>query len=223
MLESLVLPFDVVWNLTFFDLWPLNRMSGDEVTVDAFACWPKAYMLGPLVSPFDVVWNLTFIFDLLTPNDPGHFFKTITFVEKLRLTICMSHMTTLPKAWESYSIFSESNFLTPVTKWPHIDIWPSNIGIGSQANAHIWVLWSCYVIWKSYSNFNINDLSPSDPKWPHIDIWPHNIGRGSQADAHVWLLLSWYTTWMCYSIFSENDLLTPVTPNDPRLTFHSIA
>ena len=85
MLTSLVLPFDVVWNLTFFDRWPLNRRSGDEVTVDAFASWPKAYMLAPLVLPFDVVWNLTFIFDLLTPNDPGHFFKTITFVEKLKV------------------------------------------------------------------------------------------------------------------------------------------
>ena len=24
------------------------------------------------------------------------------------------------------------------------------------------------------------------------------------------------------SIFGENDILTPVTPNDPRLTFHPI-
>ena len=26
---------------------------------------------------------------------------------------------------------------------------------------------------------------------------------------------------MSYSIFSENEFLTPVTPNDPRLTFDS--
>ena len=161
MLASLVLPFDVVWNLTFFDLWLLNRRSGDEVTVDAFACWPKAYMLAPLVSPFDVVWNLTFIFDLLTPNDPGHFFKTITFVEKLKVN-CMheSHGQVM-------AFLVKVTFWPQWPKWPHIDIWPSNIGRGFQADAHIWVLYSCYVIWKSYSNFNINDLltpvTPNDP------------------------------------------------------------
>ena len=65
-------------------------------------------------------------------------------------------------------------------------------------------------------------FNPSDPKWPQIDIWPHNIGRTSQADVHVWVLWPCYTTWTSYSIFSENALLTPVTPNDPRLTFDPI-
>ena len=59
---------------------------------------------------------------------------------------------------------------------------------------------------------------PQVPKWPHIDIWPNNIGRGSQADAFVWVLWSCYVTWKSYSIFTTNDLLTPVTPNDSRLT-----
>ena len=61
-----------------------------------------------------------------------------------------------------------------------------------------------------------------DPKWPQVNIWPHNIGRGSQTDEHVWVQLSCYVTWTSYSIFSENNLLTPVTLNDPRLTFDPI-
>ena len=44
----------------------------------------------------------------------------------------------------------------------------------------------------------------------------------SQADQPVWVLWSCYVTWTSYSIYSENDLLTPVTPNDPRLTFDPI-
>ena len=59
-----------------------------------------------------------------------------------------------------------------------------------------------------------------------IDIWPHNIDKGSQADQPVdqpvWVLWSCYVTWTSYSIFSANDLSTPVTPNDPRLTFDPI-
>ena len=31
-----------------------------------------------------------------------------------------------------------------------------------------------------------------------------------------------YVIWTSYSIFSENDLLTPLTLNDPRLTFDLI-
>ena len=31
-----------------------------------------------------------------------------------------------------------------------------------------------------------------------------------------------YVTWTSYSILSANDLLTPVTPNNPRLAFDSI-
>ena len=42
-------------NLNFFDLWSLNRRSEEKVTVDTFACFPKANMLAPLVLPFDVV------------------------------------------------------------------------------------------------------------------------------------------------------------------------
>ena len=64
-------------------------------------------------------------------------------------------------------------------------------------------------------------FDPCDPKWPQVYIWLHNIGRGSQADAHVLVLWSCYAKWTSNSISSENNLLTPVTPNDPRLTFNT--
>ena len=63
------------------------------------------------------------------------------------------------------------------------------------------------------------------PYWPQmIPDWrlTHNIGRVFPADAHAWVSWSSYTKWMSYGILNENDLLTPVTPNDPRLTFDSI-
>ena len=104
-------------------------------------------------------------------------------------------------------------------KWPQVDIWPHDICSGSQADEHVWVLWSCYVTWTNWSIFKWKwPFDPCDPKWPQIDTWLHNIGRGSQADQPVWVLWSCCVTWTSYSIFSEKDLLTPVTPNDPRLT-----
>ena len=63
------------------------------------------------------------------------------------------------------------------------------------------------------------------PQWPQmtqIEILPHNMGRESQADAQVWVLWSFCVSWASYIIFSENNLLTPVTPNDPTLTFDPI-
>ena len=60
---------------------------------------------------------------------------------------------------------------------------------------------------------------PSDPKWPQIEIWPLNIVWGSKLDQHVWVLWSCYVAWTNYSIFGESDILTPVTPNFPRLIF----
>ena len=67
-------------------------------------------------------------------------------------------------------------------------------------------------------------FDPSDPKWPQIDIWPHDIGRGFQDDD----IYESYGHAMYHGrvrpivFFCENDLLTPVTPNDPRLTFDPI-
>ena len=52
-------------------------------------------------------------------------------------------------------------------KWPQIDTWPHNIGRGSQAGQHAWVLWLYYVTGTNYSIFSENDLltpvTPNDP------------------------------------------------------------
>ena len=40
-LTVLLLSFEVVWDLTFFDLWYLFRRSDEEVTVDFFDVWPR--------------------------------------------------------------------------------------------------------------------------------------------------------------------------------------
>ena len=61
-----------------------------------------------------------------------------------------------------------------------------------------------------------------DPKWPQVNIWPHKIGTRSHTDERVWVLWSSYVTWTSYSILNANDLLTPVTPNDPRLRFDPV-
>ena len=93
---------------------------------------------------------------------------------------------------------------------------------GSQTYTYVWVTR------KYYENRRVNafkwkyKFDHCDPKWPQVNIWPHKIGRGSQTDKHVWVLWSCYVTWTIYSIFSVNGLLTPVTPNNPRLTFDPI-
>ena len=50
-------------------------------------------------------------------------------------------------------------------KWPQLDIWPHNIGRGSQADQHVWVLWSFYVTWTSYSILGKIAFDPCDPTW----------------------------------------------------------
>ena len=74
-LTVLLLSFEVVWDLTFFDLWPLfgwrgqcglqwplNHRSGEKVTVDIFWCLTPTNTLTVLVLPFKIVQNLTPIF-----------------------------------------------------------------------------------------------------------------------------------------------------------------
>ena len=51
----------VIW--PFFDLWPLNRRSDKEVTVDTYACLPNTNTLTLLLLSFQVVCNLTSFFD----------------------------------------------------------------------------------------------------------------------------------------------------------------
>ena len=65
-------------------------------------------------------------------------------------------------------------------KWPQVDIWPHNIGRWSQADEHVWVLWSCYVTWTSCNIFSENELlTPSvTPNYPRLTFDPMKLEEG---------------------------------------------
>ena len=124
--------------------------------------------------------------------------------------------------WANYSIFSEND---PMPQWPLMtpdwNITPQHRQrVSSWCTCASLMVMLCNISYRIFLWKSRYDLC--DPKLTQIDIWPHNIGRGSQGDQHVWVLWSCYVTWMSYSMFSENNLLTPLTPNDPGLTFDSI-
>ena len=103
-------------------------------------------------------------------------------------------------------------------KWPQSDIWPHDIGRRPQADAHMWVLGSCYLTRTHYIIFSENNhLTLVTPKWPQIDIsltlkLIHVYESYGHAMEHGWVV----------EFLSENDILTPVTPNEPRLIFEPI-
>ena len=72
-----------------------------------------------------------------------------------------------PKKKELMHFKWKSKFEYYDPKWSQVNIWPHNIGRGSQTDEHVLVLWSCYVTWTSYSIFSENDLltlvTPNDP------------------------------------------------------------
>ena len=107
-----------------------------------------------------------------------------------------------------------AGFETLTPDWPPVSLFIPQMWCKCMNNMNIlsYIKEVIHFKWKS-------KFDHYDPKWPQVDIWPHNIGTGSQTDEHEWVLWSCYVTWMSYSIFSANDLLTPVTPNDPRLIF----
>ena len=57
----------VIW--PFSDLWPLNRRSDEEVTVDTYACLPNTNTLTLLLLSFEIVCNLNSFLTPVTPND----------------------------------------------------------------------------------------------------------------------------------------------------------
>ena len=62
-LTEQLLSFEVVWDLTFFDLWPLIRRSDEEVSVDFFDVWPRlihwqCYFYHFTLLRFDLFWPL---------------------------------------------------------------------------------------------------------------------------------------------------------------------
>ena len=116
----------------------------------------------------------------------------------------------------------------PLMLWPHVIPWwcknPWHIWKGlklmhaNKLHDCIMLYWQLktVLLWKSKFN-------PCDPKlppgWP---LTPQFRSRGSQAYVYAWILYLWssYVTWASYRHFGKNNLLTPVTPNDPRLTYN---
>ena len=115
----------------------------DEVT--AFFCEKK---------PFD-------------PCDLKSKFEPISFEEGPTWCICMSYIDKLRNIEEIMHIRWKWPFDSCDPKWPQVDLWPHNIGRGSQANVHVWIVWSCYIQRTNYSTFSWKwHFDPCDPKWP---------------------------------------------------------
>ena len=147
------------------------------------------------------------------PCDPKSKFEPISFEEGSTWCICMSYIDKV------HNIEEIMHFLVKIKVWPlwpQVDLWPHNIGRGSQANVHVWIVWSCYIQRTSYSFFFVK--MTFWPLWPQMtpDEFSH------PADAYAWITWPYHVIWRSYSVFGENELLTPVTPNDPGWIFRPI-
>ena len=150
-------------------------------------------------------------------------FEPISFEEGSTWCICMSYIDKLRNIEEIMHIKWKWPFDSCDPKWPQVDLWPHNIGRGSQANVHVWIVRSCYIQRTSYSTFSWKwPFDPCDPKWPQ---WFFRLITLIQG---IWLMHMheshgpFHVICRSYSTFSENDLFTPVTPNDPGWIFRPI-
>ena len=101
------------------------------------------------------------------PCDLKSIFEPISFEEGSTWCICMSYIDKLRNIEEIMHIKWKWPFDSCDPKWPQVDLWPHNIGRGSQANVHVWIVWSCYIQRTSYSTFSWKwPFDPCDPKWP---------------------------------------------------------
>ena len=128
-LTLLLLPFELVWNLTF--LWPLtlNRRSDEEVTVDNFECLSKVNILTLLLLPFEVVCDLTFLWPLTLSHRSDKevtidFFWCLSNANKLTYFCHLSLFESWPYFWPLWP------------KWPQMNFWNSNFCWRSQALSH---------------------------------------------------------------------------------------
>ena len=98
----------------FFDLWPFNRWSDKEVTVDTYACLPNTNTLTLLLLSFDTFCNLTFfeIWPLIRRSD-----KEVT----VNTFASSSKTNTLTLSLLSFETFCNLTFL-----WPFFDLWLLN-------------------------------------------------------------------------------------------------
>ena len=98
------------------------------------------------------------------PCDPKSKFEPISFEEGSTWCICMSYIDKVRNIEEIIHFLVKIKVWPLWPKWPLVDLWPHNIGRGSQANAHVWIVWSCYIQRTSYSIFFVKMTF-----WP---LWP---------------------------------------------------
>ena len=108
--------------LFFFDLWPRNRRSDEEVTMETFACLPKDYMLTPLVWQFDVVWNLTFMMWHIWPFDPLNDLRS--WWKKIHIYNGKMHCSKSSKKFLLSLVMEIKNYKAETGNDPCDPIWP---------------------------------------------------------------------------------------------------
>ena len=110
--------------LPFFPghLWPRNRRSDEEVTMETFACLPKDYMLTPLVWQFDVVWNLTFMMWHIWPFDPLNDLRS--WWKKIHMYNGKMHCSKSSKKFLLSLVMEIKNYKAKTGNDPCDPIWP---------------------------------------------------------------------------------------------------
>ena len=117
-LTVLLLSLEVVWDLTFFDLWPLFRRSDEEITVAFYLSLTKINTLTLLLLSFHVVCDLTF-FDLWPLNHrPGEEVNVDTFW-CLTPTNALAVLVLPSKIVQNLTPFFDLSDL----KWPQVKFW----------------------------------------------------------------------------------------------------
>ena len=111
-----------IWHCLKFDLWPRNRRSNEEVTMETFACLPKDYMLTPLVWQFDVVWNLTFMMWHIWPFDPLNDLQS--WWKKIHMYNGKMHCSKSSKKFLLSLVMEIKNYKAKTGNDPCDPIWP---------------------------------------------------------------------------------------------------
>ena len=106
----------------FFYLWPRNRRSDEEVTMETFACLPKDYMLTLLVWQFDVVWNLTFMMWHIWPFDPLNDLRS--WWKKIHMYKGKMHCSKSSKKFLLSLVMEIKNYKAKTGNDPCDPIWP---------------------------------------------------------------------------------------------------
>ena len=164
-LTVLILSFEVVWDLTFFEIWPLFRRSDEKVTVDFFDVFTKINTLTVLLLSIHVVCDLTF-FDLWPLNQrSGEEVTVDTFW-------CLTPTNTLAVLVLPFKIVQN---LTPFF-WPFLTFDLFSVGRMKRSPWTFFDVWPRLTHWQCYfHHFTLFVI------WPFFDLWPLNHRSGEEV------------------------------------------